>query len=103
MKVKLLIILLVILIGIFLPVVLAEEFKESPITEDNQQFVVVPSDRSVTYLSQISDNVPANGILLLTISENKTYMIDDGSNVKFITIMKALKTESIIDILLGWL
>ena len=100
MKNKILLLLSIICLVVFIPTVLAYELKPVSITEGGTQFVSIPSDKNVVY-SYASD-IPQNGLLILSLPENDTYLLDSDNTIEFITVSK-VTTGSIIDMILGWL
>ena len=100
MKTKILILLSLICIGIFIPMVLAYDLQWVSITEGGTQFVSIPSNKNVIY--SYASAIPQNGILILSIPENDTYLLDSENSIEFVTVNKAT-SGSIIDVILGWL
>ena len=98
MKIKILI-LLIFMVGLILPA-LADDIQVVSITEDQTQFMAVPANENVIY--SYASTVPQNGILVLSIANNDTYMVNDGITIQMVTVTKT-ESKNIIDIILGWL
>lgn len=98
MNVRKLILFAIICVSLFIPSVLAEDYKIVSITYGGEQFVSVPSNVNVTYL--YTSDVPQNGVLLLSFPDNDTYMVKSENSIKMITVSKS--NRGIIETILGW-
>jgi hypothetical protein len=99
MKVKILITLSLICFAFFVMPVLSDELQTVSITYGGDQFVSVPTNTNVTYL--YTSSVPSNGILLLSLPDNDTYMVKSDTAIEMVTVNKS-NLKNIIDTILGW-
>ena len=92
-------ILCLILMGVLISPVLADDYKLLSITYGGEQYVSVPSNMNVTYL--YTSDIPQNGILLLSSPGNDTYMVRYENSVEMITTNK--NNRGIVETILVWL
>jgi len=92
-------ILCLILMGVLISPVLADDYKLVSITYGGEQYMSIPSTSGVIYL--YTSDIPQNGVLLLSFPDNDTYMVRSENSVQMITVNK--NNRGIIETILGWL
>jgi hypothetical protein len=100
MKIKTLIILFLICIGVLIPPVLSYDLQYVSITEGGNQFISIPMSKNVVYSYESS--IPDGGILILSLPNENTYLVDTTNYIKMVTVKKETP-KNIIEIILGWL
>ena len=100
MKLKTLIIISLSCICFLVFPVLSDNFQEVSITEGGDQYISIPVNENVTY--SYNSDIPQNGILILSLADNDTYLVNNGITIEMVTVNKN-NSKSIVDMLFGWL
>jgi len=101
MKIKLLIIMSMICIGFFISPVLSYDLHAVSVVDGGTQFISVPVDKEVVY--SYSSSVPQNGVLVFSLPDNDTYMVNNNNVIEMVTVRKSQEPKNIIEVILGWL
>jgi hypothetical protein len=85
----------------FIPPVLSDELQAVSITDGGTQFISVHMNKNIIY--SYSSSIPQNGVMIFSLPDNDTYMVNSGDIIEMVTVSKKSTSTNIIDMILGWL